>query len=462
MNKSIKNIIIVTFSNVIVLISSLFVGFGLPFLMNQTNYGIYKIFTLYLGYGGFLHFGFIDGIYLKFSGNEYSNLIKDDFKYYSRHLITLQVVITIIIIVSSFVFLDDYYLIIGVLLSLMYPLSNLNVYFQYISQATQRFKELTIRNSIKAVLTTLSIVSIFLLKINGYIENVSYVTYIILTIIILILLTFWYMHTYRDILIGKVKKKHNRTEIISFYRTGLPLLLSNLLSNLLLSIDRQFVSILFSTIQYAEYAFAYNIISFITTIISSISVVLFPMLKNINKEDLSKKYDKLIFYISSLAFICLCFYPILNMFISTYLPNYQNSIEIFFILLPAVAITSTITIVIHNYYKLLDMNKVYFKIVLIVLLLSISLNIYAYISFGSTTAISIVSVISIFIWYFLAEYYLKKNIEIKVSINRFFIFLTIIVFFTVYTMFNMLVATIIYILYISITFIIRVKRIGFN
>lgn len=347
---------------------------------------------------------------------------------------------------------------IGVLLSLMYPLSNLNVFFQYISQATQRFKELTIRNSIRAVLTTLSIVSIFLLKINGYIENVSYVTYIILTIIILILLTFWYMHTYRDILIGKVKKKHNRTEIISFYRTGLPLLLSNLL----LSIDRQFVSILFSTIQYAEYAFAYNIISFITTIISSISVVLFPMLKNINKEDLSKKYDKLIFYVSSLAFICLCFYPILNMFISTYLLNYQNSIEIFFILLPAVAITSTITIVIHNYYKLLDMNKVYFKIVLIVLLLSISLNIYAYISFRSTTAISIVSVISIFIWYFLAEYYLKKNIEIKVSFNRFFIFLTIIVFFTVYTMFNMLVATIIYILYISITFIIRVKRIGFN
>ena len=68
---TIKKIGFVAFSNIIKLISSILIAFVIPNLLGLTNYGYYKVFVLYLTYIGLFHFGFIDGIYLKFGGLSY-------------------------------------------------------------------------------------------------------------------------------------------------------------------------------------------------------------------------------------------------------------------------------------------------------------------------------------------------------------------------------------------------------
>ena len=86
----IKNIVIVLISNIISMLSGILIGFIIPKIMGVTEYGYYKTFTLYSTYIGILHFGFLDGIYLKFAGKQYEELYKEKFKTYTQFLFIME------------------------------------------------------------------------------------------------------------------------------------------------------------------------------------------------------------------------------------------------------------------------------------------------------------------------------------------------------------------------------------
>ena len=68
MGKFLKNIMKVSMSNIMSLLSGILVGFIVPKMMGMEGYANYKIYTLYLTYIALLSLGLGDGIYLKFSG----------------------------------------------------------------------------------------------------------------------------------------------------------------------------------------------------------------------------------------------------------------------------------------------------------------------------------------------------------------------------------------------------------
>ena len=71
--KIFRNIIFVAVSNIITLLAGVLVGFVIPKILTITDYGYYKIFTMYFAYTGLFHFGFCDGIFLYFAGKKYDN-----------------------------------------------------------------------------------------------------------------------------------------------------------------------------------------------------------------------------------------------------------------------------------------------------------------------------------------------------------------------------------------------------
>ena len=52
--KTLKNIFGVILGNATAIVSGVFVGFVLPKIISVSDYGMYKIFTLYFNYLGFL------------------------------------------------------------------------------------------------------------------------------------------------------------------------------------------------------------------------------------------------------------------------------------------------------------------------------------------------------------------------------------------------------------------------
>lgn len=451
-NKTLKDILKVSASNIIVLFSGVLVGFLLPKIVGIVDYGYYKTYTLYATYVGMFHFGIIDGIYLKYGGENYEDLNRNEFCFYSRFFFFLESAISIIMIVVSLFFISEEYKFIFTSLALYLFFHNVTSYYQIISQATSRFSELSHRNIIQSSLISLVIVVLWIVK-DFYDVVITYKIYIMLYTLIVVILAVWYMVTYKAITFGS-KNEKNYKNILIFIITGFPLMVANLCSSLLLTLDRQFVNILFDNITYASYAFAYNMLSLITTATTAIAMVIYPKLKRSNEEELGSQYPLLMSAISSLLFLGLTIYFPLNEFVNWFLPQFKSSLLIFRIIFPGLVFSSAITIVMHNYYKTLGISFKFFTMSLIALFISILSNYIAYIIFHTTSSISIASVITMLIWYVLVERSIIELYMVKWKKRLLYLLSMTMVFYIVTFIGNSIIGAITYILlYIVITFI---------
>lgn len=420
--KILKNIIKVIFGNMTAIISGVFVGFILPKIISVNDYGFYKIFTLYFNYIGVLSLGIIDGIVLKYGKFNYDELDKKAFRSYFAWYALINFFFSVVLFVIAVCTRDiDYKFILLMLCANILPM-NYTGYFQQISQITQRFKEYSTVKVIHSAANVLFIVVIFAMYQWGGVD-MTYNIYLIGILLINAALSFWYMATYRDIIFGD----HNSMratfkDILGLIKLGMPLLLANLCSTFLISLDRQFVSMLFSTEDYAVYAFAYSMLSLITVATSAVATVLYPVFKRMDEDLLKKNYSNMTAITLVFSFAVIMVYYPLCYFINWFLPLYGYSLLIFRIILPGLVMSTVLTVVMHNYYKVLGLSASFFKKSVIALIVAFSANAVAYLIFKSREAISIASIVSFVIWYLMTELPLKKECNVK---SKNFLFLAL-------------------------------------
>lgn len=442
-----KSILLVALSNSTSIIAGIFIGFLVPKILTVTDYGMYKTFTLYMTYVGFFSLGIIDGIVLKYGGVDYPDIDRKQFRSYFIWYNIVHFIFAAILIICALFINNNSTRFILLMLALNMWAVNITGYFQQISQITQRFKEFSIRKILQNVLNILIVILLFVLHHRG--DAVDYSVYVILLVLINVLLTAWYLYTYRDINFGEYKSlKSTKSEIVELMKSGFPLLFANLLSTLILTLDRQFVNSLFDKDTYAVYAFAYNMLSIVTVATSAFSIVLYPALKRTTKDKLEESYSYFIQIIIILVSLALVVFFPLCFIVRSFLPNYIDSLHVFRIVFPGLIISSAITVIMHNYYKTLGKNIVYFKRSLIVLVLSALANIIAYLIFKTTYAISIASIIVMVFWYIYVERYFVKIFNYSGKRNLLFILFAMIGFYFITAIQNIIIGAIVYICFI--------------
>lgn len=411
-NGAFKKIAYVTFSNVIKLSSSILIAFVIPSILGLTGYGYYKTFTLYLTYIGLFHFGFIDGIYLKYGGTTYEALVKEDFRLYTRFLLLVEFCVSLLGILFTVFFIEGEKKVIFLLLFLNLVIVNMTTFYQVISQMTSRFKEYSIRTIL------LSAANIIILAIFYFLGLNDYRIYISLLIASNFILLFWYVHTYKDITFGsKLKTTMKREDILYFFKTGVPLLLANLASTLVLTVDKQIVEIFFPVEIFGVYSFAYSMLAMITVVVSAISMVLYPILKRTKVDNIKTNYSNLNrIMILFVLFGLIGYFPLL-LLVPKILPDYVNSLVIFRIALPGLAFTSSISAIKHNFYKVTNNNFPFFVIGCIAICLNIGLNLGSYLLFGTTESIAISTIFGIIIWYVTTDIYFWRKYRVHWKLN---------------------------------------------
>lgn len=435
MNKVfLKSTFLMLCGNILSLLSGILVGFLVPKILGYEDYANYKIYSLYVNYLSILSLGIGDGIYLKFTGKELNenniNLLRLYVRFYYFQLLIIFVPA---IIFGFFYFTSDLRFI---FISLCFTLLSTNIVslHQNLSLISSKFKEYTIRTIIKSVLISLLICLLFALyKFSSFKTN--YKIYIIGTLLIEYILMSWYMYTYKDINFTKTKINHNlKNYILSYFHIlilGLPLLLSNMAGTIFLNLDRQFVSILFDKVDYAIYAFAYNILTLITTMTSAVSLVVFPAIKNDKNFHLKNKFEPYTKYLAVfIAFSLLSYYPLVYV-IEWFLPHYIQSLEIFRVVLPSVAFSTMISVLYINFYKSEKKINIYLLITLISIGVSCGLNFAAYYLTYDYLFISWASVLSIFIWYMLLSLYFVKKYDVKITKLTIFLLIAMVIFYIV-------------------------------
>ena len=414
-NRTIQDIFVVSFGNIVALVANIIIGFILPLILDIENYGYYKTYTLYISYTGLLHFGFVDGILLLFAGKNYDELNREKFRLYTKFFVILESVFGVIGVAGAVAFLNGQMRVIMALVSLNLIWSNLILYFQYISQATSRFKEFAVCKIINAV-STIALVAVLFFIWKKY-SNSSLLTaefYIVASQIISVGLLGWYFVTYRNITFGKKEAFVNeKNTILLILKKGFVLTIAYEVSRLVLVMDRQFVSALFDIETYARYAFAYNILSCVTALITGISTVMFPKLKRMSHDEAMKFFPKGMALITVLVcFAQLGYYPIRHI-VMWLLPHYADSLEYFRIVFPVLALTSCITIIVFTFYKILDKNNVFFLVCAVSLVFAFLANVVAYCIWKTPASISWASLISTVFWYLISVLFLSKNYHVQ-------------------------------------------------
>lgn len=439
-----KRIFGVAISNCISLVSGVVIGFLVPKMLSIGDYGLYKTFTLYMAYVGFFSLGIIDGIVLDYGGKDLEEFDHPLFRCYWKWYLCIHLVFFTMLIFTLGFINDSENKFIILMISINMLANNFTGYYQQISQITQRFGEYSFRKMLQSVLSILAVVILYI-SFKGE-KVITYKPYVIAVVLINLILVLWYFFTYREISFGNsLRMRDTYKQILHLMKVGFPLLFANLCSTLILTLDRQFVNLLFDTTTYAVYAFAYNMLSLVTVATSAISTILYPILKRTNNSNLKFYYSNFIEIVFIFVFFMLSLYFPLRIFIEYFLPKYVDSLVIFRIIFPGLAISTAITVVMHNYYKTLGANAYYFKKSVVVLAVSGVANAIAFWIFRSTTAISVASIFTMILWYLYVEQYFVKIYQIKRLRNFTYLISMMIAFYAITRLQNYYFACILYI-----------------
>lgn len=425
----INSIIKVSFSNIISLMSGVLVGFVVPKMMGLEGYANYKIYTLYFTYLALLSLGVGDGLYLKFSGIDRDKLDVHQIGHY-LHVYYLQLIVFVsVACLFTYVFAKGEYRFILISLSLVIASSQITAIHQNLSIITSRFNEYSTRVITKSVLTSLLVILLFIIyRING--KEITYRLYIIGVVVIDYILAIWYIITYRDLNFQRsTVKKSYKLKYYELIITGFPLLLSNMAGTIFLNLDRQFVSLLFERKDYAIYAFAYNMLTLITTMTSAVSIVLFPSLKKIRNINIQSSFNQHFTMFTAIVPISLLVYFPLCYIVSSFLPKYIMSLPIFRIVLPGIMLSSSVSVILINYYKIENAINKYFVKTVFSIAISAALNYIAYLISKSYECISWASIISLMIWYWLVLKYFVNKYHITWKKNFAFLICCMIAFY---------------------------------
>lgn len=399
-----KGMIKVLMANVLTLMFSLLTNFILPKFLSVESYSEIKTFQLYITYIGVLHFGYEDGMYLKYGGKTIDEISGEDLQTNLYTLRIFQIVVTAVTVVIAAFLKDAVFL--AFALAIL-PV-NLVAYFKLLFQAIGEFGKYGRIMNVTAIVTfAINVIALFVLRTDNY--RIFLFGYVAWDLILWILLE---MYLKNKLPSGKTKKHFSFCELKRNISTGIPLTLGNFSSVMLTSIDRWFVKGLMTTLDFAQYSFAVSTESFINVALTPITVTLYNYFcKNTDtKEILKMRNSVLIFasYVVSCAFGA-------KFIMEFFLDKYMGSCNVMFILFSAQICYVVIKGIYVNMYKAQKRQNEYFRKLVLVVVIGVILNALFYAIKPYKEAFAFGTVASALIWLILC---LRDFPELNIKMNE--------------------------------------------
>lgn len=409
-----KNISFVFFSNSFLILTSVIVTFLVPKFIEIENFSLWQLYLYYSIFVGFFHFGFNDGILIKYS-RKISSSYNDNAEF-SREFILNSFMqffwfIILILFVKVFINNHSYQLIYySVIISML--IVNTRIFALNILQSKRNFVAYSFSLFVDRLFFVIFIILvIFFRKIN--LSNLIILDLVGKFISLLLALYFSKIKI-------TFKLKININYLYEYYeilKVGFPLMLSNFGNLLIIGFVRFFLELKWGIVTFGIISYALSISNLIVVFATSIGQVLFNY---ISKSTFKASFD---FYISirtiliSLLILLLFLYYPLAIFIELFLPTYANVLNYLPILFPIIILDGLIVILVLTYLKanLFQLQILKSNLVLIVLSLILSLFISTFypnlILF--TLLIPILLMIKIFLYEKILFNYFSKSLQLR-------------------------------------------------
>ncbi|WP_327083738.1 hypothetical protein U0700_01310 [Streptococcus suis] len=400
-------------SNLLSLLVSTLVILILPKLIGVEEYGYWQLYLFYTSYVGFAHLGWIDGIYLKYGGEEYERLDKQ--KFFSQFIAysLFQTIIAILIfVVGNSIDVGTNKEFIFNMLSLTLLATNLRFFVIYLLQTTNLIKE-----SVRImILDRVLYICLLLGLIVGGIY--SYKLMIVVDVIGRFISLFYGIYLCRDIIVHKLTFfKLDISEVIDNIKVGSNLMLSNVASMLVIGTVRLGIEKRWDVATFGKISLTLSISNLIMTFINAVGIVIFPMLKRTEKSELPELYVKIrTLLMPVLLGFLLLFFP-LRTVLMIWLPKYADSLLYMALIFPISVFEGKMALLINTYLKAFRMERTILFVNLLSMLLSVLLTIVTTFIFPNLILATLSITFLLFFRCFLAEMLLAKSLEISVALD---------------------------------------------
>lgn len=402
----------VIFSNLLTLVISTLVILVVPKLVGVKEFGYWQLFTFFSGYLGLLPLGWLDGIYLRYGGERYSDLDKNKFFSQFVMLMLLQLFFAIIIASSGLIMSNSYYAFIAYSLAIFLMIYIAEAFCRFILQLTNRVREYS---EITLLSSLIYVITIIILLLLGYRKFELLIGAYIFGHIVAMMYGFFLI---RDIFISGIKNFYwTWAEMKLNIKVGSQLLIANVASLLIIGVVRMAIQNGWGIETFGKISLTLQISNLLMVFIGAISLVLFPKLRRVKRDKMNEIYPILRDTLMPAIFIGILVYFPISYLIPLWLPKYSSALVYMSILFPMVAYQSKFEILSNTFLKVLRMERQLLFINVITLLISIMLTIVSVFALHNLTMTVFTIIIVMAIRSTIAELYLKSKLEIKFSVE---------------------------------------------
>ena len=385
-----KGLLYVLIANLINLGFNLITNFVLPKELSVESYATIKTFQLYVSYAGLFHFGFVDGMYLKYGGKNVKEICRDDLKTNLSTLRIFEILITLICTIVA-LFLKQEVLAFFALSILPLNLAN---YFKQLYQATGEF---SLYGKIMNVNTILIFVAnmmwVYLIKTDN--AQCFLFSNVIVYFIVWIALEL----NCKRLVAGEHRgTSFSLKELVNNIKDGILLTVGNLSSVVLTSMDRWFVKALMTTLAFAQYSFAVSMENFMNVAVTPVTTTLYNYFcKATDKSQIRKTRNYVMVFAAA---IVSCAFPA-RFILEIFLTKYIDSAKVMFLLFAAQIFYIVIKSVYVNLYKAQKKQNIYFIKLMMIIVVGFVFNIVCYGIYNVKESFAVGTLLSAICWYFL-------------------------------------------------------------
>lgn len=397
-------------ANAISLVVSVVLALVVPKLLGVEDYGYWQLYTFYISYVSLLHFGIVDGVLLRLGGAYYDELdfpaLRSQFAVFSagEGLLTLMLAVGALACSPA----DKTFVLVSAALNVV--LVNCRFYLLYVFQATSRVKEYARYTKIDRYIYFAGTMILLLVGVRDYRPL------LIVDLLAKVVTLLGCMFTAKGLVFGKIEAtKPTFMTIWTDARSGIKLTIAYLSGLLITGIVRFGIEWRWGVTAFGSTSLVLNVSNMLVTFINAASIVLFPILRRVDRNSYNRIFDRLEVALLACSATAMLLYAPMRCVLSMWLPEYKEALASLVILLPMCVFECKVSLLTNTFLKSLREERLIMVANVIAVIVSLSGTVLSVGVIGNLELAMLVITIASAARCLVSELFLANVMERKVS-----------------------------------------------
>lgn len=398
-------------SNFLVLSVSILTNIIVPRYLGLSEFSYWQLYAFYTSYIAIFHLGWLDGLYLRYAGMELNELAREKLGNQFLFLFGVECFFSAsILLVGWALHLQGPRWDVLVFITAALIIINLFGFFLTLFQTTNQIKFYAIAVRYERIFYSILLIAYLISGGRSFKTLILFDLFAKLVVLVILIVKFKFLLNRSSMATKTVIQTFGETAVI-----GVPLVLANLVSGLIIGVPRFLLNISWSIEVFGKFSFTISILNMFMLFLNSIGIVIFPLVKKVTSQNLATLYRLIRKFLTPVSFFCLLFYFPAKFILNLWLPKYADSLFFLGILLPIIIFEARVTLLINPFLKSMRKEKLILKANSIGLLVSIIASYLAVVIWHNLILVNVVLVVAIVIRTLYLEISLSRQLQLDFS-----------------------------------------------